>query len=429
MLDLDVYVLTTGASPRRHLTATLKALREQLAADASITSRVTVIVNASSGQYAPAAWAIRETLGECRVVLNPTELGIGPAYDAALPNPPEARCVMLLEDDAVLRVPPAVFVRALDAFPAMGAASGQHSPELTQYMTGEFAFEGKRWLHKCHERSTCLVFRADDLQKMRPFPQERLNLDWWLVRDCPQSIRKRGMPVGVLPGGVQHLGGAGVDSTWRSPNQTTPEYDLATLDRLATLDAPRDWNELPGWFDYGEVYDAAVKNARDGDVLVELGCWCGRSLSYLAKAAAASGKKLRVVGVDNSKGSEIDYEIAVLGPTIRANGGKIIDVLRRNLSLAGATAEVIDSDSAEAAKLFADGSCGLVFVDAGHDHAAVQRDLAAWRPKLRPGAIFAGHDYPSRPGVHETVDAYFGTDVHRRPCRAIKCHSSWSVRV
>jgi hypothetical protein len=49
--------------------------------------------------------------------------------------------------------------------------------------------------------------------------------------------------------------------------------------------------------------------------------------------------------------------------------------------------------SVEAAKKVADGSLDFVYIDARHDYESVKEDLKAWFRKVRPGGIFAGHDY------------------------------------
>jgi hypothetical protein len=46
-----------------------------------------------------------------------------------------------------------------------------------------------------------------------------------------------------------------------------------------------------------------------------------------------------------------------------------------------------------AAKRFARGSCDFVYIDANHSYQHVCRDLQLWYPKVRPGGLFAGHDY------------------------------------
>lgn len=55
-------------------------------------------------------------------------------------------------------------------------------------------------------------------------------------------------------------------------------------------------------------------------------------------------------------------------------------------------------DSTEMAARYADASLDFVFIDASHVYEAVQRDIAAWRSKVRPGGILAGHDFCNWPG-------------------------------
>ena len=58
---------------------------------------------------------------------------------------------------------------------------------------------------------------------------------------------------------------------------------------------------------------------------------------------------------------------------------------------------------------FADATFDFIYLDAAHDFKSVYRDLSDWWPKLRPGGIFAGHDYvtqdegPEQSGMDWTV--------------------------
>jgi hypothetical protein len=61
--------------------------------------------------------------------------------------------------------------------------------------------------------------------------------------------------------------------------------------------AANDWTEMPGWFDWPEFYRRAVREAGGGDVFVEVGCWLGRSLLFLAQEIRGSGKKISLWGV------------------------------------------------------------------------------------------------------------------------------------
>lgn len=53
---------------------------------------------------------------------------------------------------------------------------------------------------------------------------------------------------------------------------------------------------------------------------------------------------------------------------------------------------VMVADSLSAARMIGDGTADLIFLDADHSYDAVKADIAAWRPKLKPGGVFAGHD-------------------------------------
>ena len=59
----------------------------------------------------------------------------------------------------------------------------------------------------------------------------------------------------------------------------------------------------------------------------------------------------------------------------------------------GARATIIREFSLEAVKLFANASLDFVYLDSDHSYEGVSADLQAWYPKIRPGGIFAGHDF------------------------------------
>ncbi len=87
---------------------------------------------------------------------------------------------------------------------------------------------------------------------------------------------------------------------------------------------------------------------------------------------------------------------------------------RRNLEAAGFLPHSwwIDrlQDSAEASDNHNDGAVDMLMVDADHTYEGVARDIAAWLPKLKPGAPVFFNDYDARdapnyyPGVQQAVD-------------------------
>lgn len=142
------------------------------------------------------------------------------------------------------------------------------------------------------------------------------------------------------------------------------------------------YTDIEGYFDYADMYDKAVDESPSGSVLVEVGVYLGRSIVYLANKVRESGKQIKIVGVDNFKYSsraQLEYNLQACG---------VDDLVR-----------LVESDSDIAAGQFADKSLAFVFIDADHSYEAVKKDVMAWRGKVEPGGILAGHDR-----VRECVD-------------------------
>jgi hypothetical protein len=88
--------------------------------------------------------------------------------------------------------------------------------------------------------------------------------------------------------------------------------------------------------------------------------------------------------------------------------------------------QILRGCSVEVAQDIADGSLDLVYLDGAHDLASVRADIAAWRPKVRPGKWLAGHDYtPLVEGgaVIRAVDELLGA-----PDRVFE-DASWVVQI
>jgi hypothetical protein len=87
---------------------------------------------------------------------------------------------------------------------------------------------------------------------------------------------------------------------------------------------------------------------------------------------------------------------------------------RDRLAAHGDRSTIMRMTSVEAAAHVDDRSFDFVYIDARHDYASVLEDLEAWCTKVRPGGIFAGHDYVDGDlpegdfGVKSAVDEFFG---------------------
>lgn len=161
------------------------------------------------------------------------------------------------------------------------------------------------------------------------------------------------------------------------------------------------WRDIPGWFLWREGQEEAVASLPDGAVVVDVGCYLGRSLCSLGELVKQRGKRIRVVGVDWCLGSGVENGTDFHGAAVRSGGGTLAGLLHRNVLACGlgGVVEILVADSARAAGFFADGSVDWCHIDAGHDYDSVRRDVLAWFPKVKSGGRLSGDDYV--PGVND----------------------------
>ena len=164
------------------------------------------------------------------------------------------------------------------------------------------------------------------------------------------------------------------------------------------------YKHLLGWFDFEDIYIEAVNKAKENDILVEVGCFVGKSTTFMLSEIGKSNKKLNFYAVD---GWDYRMDDEFKDTTEMPWGEKYLDFIERlgpdafynyflnNIKYcpeAKFLTKSIKSCSWETANQFTDNSCHFVFIDAGHSYESVIRDLTAWYPKVKSGGIFAGHD-------------------------------------
>lgn len=144
---------------------------------------------------------------------------------------------------------------------------------------------------------------------------------------------------------------------------------------------------------------------------VEVGCYRGRSLLFLAERLLRGSV---LTGIEPGWASDEKYpgdrEDTIFRDCATELNRHVQDHNARVLGGGpGALVQVLPFPSPLAAAGFADHSLSLVFLDGDHREEALFDEICAWAPKLRsPGAILAGHDYghPHYPGVRRAVDKY-----------------------
>lgn len=171
---------------------------------------------------------------------------------------------------------------------------------------------------------------------------------------------------------------------------------------------PFTHEDIPGWFDFGDFYLAMLDRARPGDIMVELGCWLGKSTIFLTQEAQRRQLDVQIYAVDIFDDNSYNYAESAEKGCVEGVVGMYHPCLK-NQFIAYACKAGVDQliqlrhgDSADAAKEFQDGSVRFVFVDANHEYDAVCRDIDAWLPKLTPDGLIAGHDI-AMDGVRRAV--------------------------
>ena len=169
------------------------------------------------------------------------------------------------------------------------------------------------------------------------------------------------------------------------------------------------WEDVPGYFDFQRVYDAAVATAPPGAVLVEVGALYGRSALYMAQRIRESGKQLHFFVVDTWK-PHPDFDSKGMRADQIAKHGSMFGAFVHYIENSGGLQDYINVlriDSHLAAAAFGGwlGPLHFVFLDAGHDYDEVEADLNAWHAE--DPAIIGGHDWSSDwPGVERAAREY-----------------------
>lgn len=175
------------------------------------------------------------------------------------------------------------------------------------------------------------------------------------------------------------------------------------------------------WFSCADFYADIVSKLPDGAVVVEVGCWRGKSTACLGVEIFNSGKNISLICVDAWR-----YIPSTEQPvSSQADFDQVYKEFLQNTKPFESFLSVIRADSTEAARLFEDKSIDFCFIDANHTYDSVKSDSSAWLPKIKQGGIIAGHDYFTRvhPGVKKAVDELFPNAI------LIPEQNVWQVRI
>jgi predicted O-methyltransferase YrrM len=163
---------------------------------------------------------------------------------------------------------------------------------------------------------------------------------------------------------------------------------------------------IPGWFNMHEAYDLLLHHCEDGDEILEIGPFMGRSTSYLATNIINSGKKVHLYALDTFRGSSEHSNLE-----IHQTKG-YYDIFLKNCQ------EYIDkgvltplkcrSDDINTLARFGEKHFQGIIVDGAHEYEAVMDDILNWWPKLKDGGSMVGDDM-ALPSVQQAVKDTIGS--------------------
>ena len=159
------------------------------------------------------------------------------------------------------------------------------------------------------------------------------------------------------------------------------------------------------WFTYPNLYKSVVNLFPSGSKFVEVGSWKGKSSAFMAVEIANSSKKIEFYCVDHWLGSveHCDKNNHAYEPEIH----RLYEIFTENMDPVKDYYTPLRMSSLEASQKFEDKSLDFVFIDASHEYEDVCIDIDTWKPKVKNGGFFAGHDYYEHtyfPGVKQAVN-------------------------
>lgn len=144
------------------------------------------------------------------------------------------------------------------------------------------------------------------------------------------------------------------------------------------------YEQIPGWFDYQDIFRRMVGEAPEGAHFVEVGIHLGRSAAFMAVEIARSGKHIQYDCIDPWDGRTAPG---------RGGYGNSREIFLANMSPVEGHFTAIVGLSPDIAVKYADDSLWFVFLDGEHSYDCVEREIHAWLPKIRSGGYLGGHDY------------------------------------
>lgn len=153
--------------------------------------------------------------------------------------------------------------------------------------------------------------------------------------------------------------------------------------------------EIGGWLSdqEGEFLYLLANQVPQGQAIVEIGSWQGKSTIWLAKGSLAGNKNL-IYAIDPHCGSESH---------LSEGEANTEGIFRLNTCRAGVDHIVVPLVmTSQKAVNGRRKNIGLLWIDGSHEYEDVKRDFLLWEPHLKPLGFIAFHDV-DRPGPSKVI--------------------------
>lgn len=150
------------------------------------------------------------------------------------------------------------------------------------------------------------------------------------------------------------------------------------------------YQNIHGWFSYEYIYKEVVDMAEDGDILVEIGSFKGKSSAFMAVELVNSGKKVQFDCIDPCKLMSHYADAATANP--EEWDGYSAEEFHKRLESVKGYYNLVQLTSTEASATYADKSIDFIMIDGDHTYEGVKNDVLNFLPKMKSGGIMTGDD-------------------------------------
>lgn len=170
---------------------------------------------------------------------------------------------------------------------------------------------------------------------------------------------------------------------------------------LTKPDFTLGWRGIPGWFSEEEaaVLQDAVRRAEPGTAIVELGSWCGRSLSAITEALPEG---VKAFAYDNHLGGS-QAEVTTEGALSATEAKSILQAVVKLQRSRSRDVAFIEAEAVAGGQQYSGPPIAALFIDDHHSPEQVTQNLKVWGPHLAPKCRILFHDWGAEELYHLQV--------------------------